>query len=182
MGPGVALFSWGPGDTIVVAGAPTEQPANASSRGGEDAPRMPAGGTELHEYRLHSPGCLWRHRRYVQRPFQLFFAEAQNEWSGCIRRTLDIGMDDSYVEKRRAILADETKQYKVRPCPRIASALRCVPRACSRSAGVPGVCVHGRGSSAVQPVWCRSALSDLPSASRQELYATLMSFSLKIPP
>jgi hypothetical protein len=136
---------------------------------------MPAGGTELHEYRLHSPGCLWRHRRYVQRPFQLFFAETQNEWSGCIRRTLQIGMGDSYVVQRRAMLADETKQYKVRPCPRIASALRCVPRACSRSAGVPGVCVHGRGSSAVQPVWCRSALSDLPSASRQELYATLMS-------
>lgn len=117
--PGVALFSWGPGGTIVVVEAPveTEQPANASSRGGEDAPRMPAAGTEMYEYRLHSPGCLWRHRRYVQRPFQLFFAEAQNEWSGCIRRTLQIGMGDSYVVQRRAMLADETKQYKVRPAP-----------------------------------------------------------------
>ena len=135
VGPGVALFSWGPGDSIVVVGAPAEpeQPANASSRGGEDAPRMPAGGTELHEYRLHSPGCLWRHRRYVQRPFQLFFAEAQNEWSWCIRRTLQIGMGDSYVVQRRAMLADETKQYKVCPCPRIASALQCIHRACSRS-------------------------------------------------
>ena len=42
-------------------------------------------------------------------PFQLFFAEAQNEWSGCIRRTSDIGMDDSYVVQRRAMLADETR-------------------------------------------------------------------------
>ena len=141
VGPGVALFSWGPGDTIVVAGAPTEQPANASSRGGEDAPRMPAGGTELHEYRLHSPGCLWRHRRYVQRPFQLFFAEAQNEWSGCIRRTLDIGMDDSYVEKRRAILADETKQYKVLPPNRISAAVCC---ACVLAL-VPGGVARGQG-------------------------------------
>ena len=41
--------------------------------------------------------------------FQLFFAEAQNEWSGCIRRTSDIGMDDSYVVQRRAMLADETR-------------------------------------------------------------------------
>eukprot|EP00802_Teleaulax_amphioxeia_P007325 Tamp_07331.p1 GENE.Tamp_07331~~Tamp_07331.p1 ORF type:complete len:744 (-),score=213.43 Tamp_07331:291-2393(-) len=73
---------------------------------------MPAAGSELHEYRLHSPGCLWRHRRYVQRPFQLFFAEAQNEWSERIRQTLEIGMGDSLVEKRRALLADETLQYK----------------------------------------------------------------------
>ena len=157
LGPGVALFSWGPGDAIVVAGLPSEpeQPANASSRGGEDAlPRMPAAGSELHEYRLHSPGCLWRHRRYVQRPFQLFFAEAQNEWSERIRQTLEIGMGDSLVEKRRALLADETLQYKVRPPPppgagRHQGARR---RRVQGDAGLPGLCVWARCSSAVRRV------------------------------
>lgn len=76
-------------------------------------PRMPVGGAEVHEYRLHKPGGLWRHRRYVQRPFQLFYAETQNVWSECIRETIRIGMDESRIEERRDLLCDETFQYKV---------------------------------------------------------------------
>ena len=101
----VPLFSWGPGDSIVVTGVSAvelELPANA-------APSR----TELYEYRLHNPGRLWRHQRYVQRPFQLFYAEAQNVWSENIRRTIQVGMGDHCVDRRRALLADETFQYKV---------------------------------------------------------------------
>jgi hypothetical protein len=117
-GPRVALFSWGPGDSLVVTAGDGEQPAHAPARPGtaDAVPQMPLGGAEVHEYRLHKPGGLWRHQRYVQRPFQLFYAEAQNVWSESIRETIKIGMDESRVEERRDLLCDETLQYKVALC------------------------------------------------------------------
>jgi len=121
IGPNVSLFCWGPGDSIIVTAPSAAEPeraapANSSSRGGDSLPRMPTGGTELHEYRLHAPWGLWRHHRHVQRPFELFFAGAQNVWSENIRQTIQIGMGESQVEARRALLSDETFQYKVVPC------------------------------------------------------------------
>jgi len=121
IGPNVSLFCWGPGDSIIVTAPSAAEPeraapANSSSRGGDNLPRMPTGGTELHEYRLHAPWGLWRHHRHVQRPFELFFAGAQNVWSENIRQTIQIGMGESQVEARRALLSDETFQYKVVPC------------------------------------------------------------------
>jgi hypothetical protein len=138
IGPrGVALFSWGPGDSIVVTAASAEElelTAN-SSRRGEAVPRMPAGGSELQEYRLHKPFGLWRHRRYVQRPFQLFFAETHNVWSERIRETIEISMDESCVEERRALLSEETLQYKVCSLP-VVSAFHPLLPFVARSVGI----------------------------------------------
>lgn len=133
LGPSVSLFSWGPGDSIIVSAASTHRarPAHESFGGGDVLmPLMPTGGIDgtgctLLEYRMHNPWGLWRHQRYVQRPFQLFFAEAHNVWSERIRETIAIGMDRSEdpvkkgneeplkkQQRRRDLLSDETRQYK----------------------------------------------------------------------
>ena len=114
-GPTVPLFCWGPGDSLIVTSGDMERPAHAPARGADPMPRMPVGGTEVQEYRcMLMLACgLWRHRRYVQKPFQLFYAEAQNVWSESIRETIRIGMDESRIQERRDLLCDETLQYKV---------------------------------------------------------------------
>ena len=112
LAPEIALFSWGPGDSLVVTSGRGGAAGAHAAQGGDSVPGMPGGGGELSEFRLHKPWALWRHRRYVQRPFQLFFAEAHNVWSERIRETIEISMDESCVEERRALLCDETLQYK----------------------------------------------------------------------
>ena len=111
----VTLFSWGPGDDLVVTSGQIPQGVSETASPDERR-RAVSRGADLSWIRLNLPWSLWKNRNFVQAPLQMFYSEAQNVWSQSISRALSVVVDAAKKNARRMLLADEINEYKELYC------------------------------------------------------------------